>query len=191
MFHLILAIISVQLCFFLCNCATNLSLCDEFENDPPVLTPLVYKSWPNLHLRDRLKYLLDIRDLKNLFADFLYLSRSRSEQIKYRQNVYCPSAEETATFAQISNQLAEFLAEDEITLFLSECDINHNSEIDFMEYVLCRGSFDMSGHLQETDEYDKREQEVKSAYESKLYDSGRLPQYIYDENGIIIDEIEY
>ena len=135
-----------------------------------------YKLWPKLDIIDKL-YIL----MKKFDIDLLYIEYQRYLEFS---NATDFSFEVAEAFQSDFNHL------DEIKLFFKECDKDLDYSISFTEYVICRGDFDQSGNAVAINEYEARANSFIHEYENYLRSGKKLYDvYVYDEDGIIIDEI--
>mmetsp|Transcript_63211 Transcript_63211/g.124503 ORF Transcript_63211/g.124503 Transcript_63211/m.124503 type:complete len:172 (-) Transcript_63211:127-642(-) len=144
------------------------------------ITEEVYQDWGTYTLPEKLPYLLDSHMKASFAAEFdtwLSYHKNSGETVQREIDV-----------GVLQSRLSEFITEEEIQHYISECDVNLNKHIDIMEYVLCRGDYNSyftpNGHS----EYDMLESIIINDYEEKRNDPNfMIPGVIYDENGIIVD----
>ena len=98
------------------------------------------------------------------------------------------SEKEGITLDMLLTLLDEFQSSSHIQNLFMQCDEDHNSLLNFEEYILCRGQFDISGNEYEVNEYDVLENVLVEDFEQlKDRSDFRSKHYTYDENGMIID----
>ena len=140
------------------------------------LTLEAFRSWHNMELRDRLKYLL-------VESDWLELE---SEMRTMRDSTYHDDV--IVTRASFERSMEDFKDSKGISSFWRECDANNDDTLDILEYACCRGARDQHGNIFDKNEYDFREEIILRDFADKLQRGDNLPDvYTYDENGIIID----
>ena len=97
------------------------------------------------------------------------------------------AAIKTVVYDDVRKKIIEFNDDNTIQLFWENCDTNQDDQLDFDEYVVCRGDFDKQGNMYEINEYTARETMIIFDYEESRSSSKIQPHLKYDENGIIID----
>lgn len=136
---------------------------DSFQTLP--FTYTVYKQWSHLSVLTKLPYLLDRFFLISIRSEFQRLLRQSSE-----------SPEESVSnlrsfdYSQLRKILIDFQEEKNIRTFFRFCDQNIDKQVEWLEYLLCRGSFDQTGHESTPSEFDMLENIVRSDFDSKLND---------------------
>lgn len=92
------------------------------------------------------------------------------------------------TIDTVTKIFGEFMQPEDFQNYFDVCDTDRNEEIDLLEYIVCRGWFDVYLHPHGLGEYDILESVIIHDYEEKRNDpTFRIPGYKYDEDGIIID----
>lgn len=136
-----------------------------------------YSQWSKLNALEKLEYLLDIRDLRLLFAEYQRFAPTSTD----RGTLYI---DQQALYLMLS----DFQTRDNIERFFVGCDANRDSLVSFIEYVVCRGDFDKNGNIVNNNEWDMRGAAFANDFEKLVATSPQsLGIYKYDENGIIID----
>jgi hypothetical protein len=139
-----------------------------------------YQRWPTLMLVEKLPYLLDSSALASFTSEFerwLRLeSRSDDQDLTgFTENV-------------MAKQLSDFRSAEEVAKYFSDCDSDHNGNVEHLEYIICRGMYGSYIEPLDLNEYDVLESIVIYDYEQKLNDPNfRIPGVKYDEDGIIVD----
>eukprot|EP01031_Cornospumella_fuschlensis_P034893 gene34893-42254_t len=156
----ILALTALLLALFV---SENLCSIPDFDNiehfQTLTLTYEVYKQWPQLRVLEKLPYLIDRAYLSNVKADFLVSAES-----------LVPDGSKAIAKMVLQQKLQDFITETQFHTFFSYCDINNDDLLDWVEYVLCRGSYDLSGNPHDVSEFDYLENIVISDFRERLND---------------------
>jgi hypothetical protein len=126
-------------------------------------TYAVFKRWPNLSLLNKLPYLVERYFLIEVNLEF-------SELLSQPCDTSFPHVSETFTSQQLIQKLQDFQNYHAVQVFFNFCDENLNQEVEWMEYLICRGYFDQYGNGNDVSEFDVIENIVRSDFESKLND---------------------
>lgn len=87
----------------------------------------------------------------------------------------------------ILDLLSEFNSPEVLHQYWKDCDENNDDEMDFDEYVMCRGDYDQLGNFNDVNEYTYRENVMVMDFVETKSSAKPLAHLQYDENGIIID----
>lgn len=156
--------------------------CNLYSIDLKQLNEPSYDNWPKFSLFEKLPYLLSTSLLQTMDFEFKNMQADTSAVTENAVVPYCISRE------AMHLKLFGLQTTDYIEDYFNDCDTNHDNEIDFLEFIVCRSSYDGSGNKYDNSEFDILESIILHDYETLRNDpSNKLGIYKFDENGIIID----
>ena len=136
------------------------------------------------------KHVFDKWDTMSMFEKYPYLTDQEDRQNKYNEFTRHSDGKVEIEFKLFYENLNEFQTTSHILHFWQYCDINTDNSINFDEYIYCRGEFDQNGNRYYFNEYEFAEKILLDEMQQLINDEENLKMqenYIYDENGIIID----
>lgn len=169
----------------------------EFDED-------AYDTWSELSMEQKLPYLLDQQQIYVLFTEFQALTHTKiaDDVDEVDDTMDKPAASNPLTGQIISQEPAlhrvnllqlrtawtDMQDIEAIDSYFLACDTNLDATIDFPEYILCRGYFDLHGNPYEDCEYHVLESILIHDFEVKMNSHNFISKkYKYDEEGNIID----
>ncbi len=159
--------------------------CASFDLTPKSMDFETYYNWLKLSIDEKIPYLLDrfqIQNFEQEYTEFI----SCGNECTFDHDFHNGSE---LSLNKLREQLAEFQSPEIILSYFEQCDRNRSGGIDFMEYVICRGSNSKYGTPSDVSEFDFAENVVLQDFVTKFINNPnvRNPMYKYDEDGIIID----
>jgi hypothetical protein len=107
---------------------------------------IVFEKWFTLHISEKLPYLLDEYQLINLQKEF--------EGFAHR----------VLKLNDFNLKLSEFQTIEKIKSFFENCDSDNDKVVDFIEYAICRGYYDVNGNANDVSDFDDLESTVLDEY---------------------------
>jgi hypothetical protein len=147
-----------------------------------------FSNWKHLHIREKLVYLLEYRDVLLFYEEYQFIQATTNKD--EAPVITSDDAPRELTKETWSNFLEEYQSPEKIMAAWDECDADRNGIMSLTEYIICRGAYDAYGNPSDVNEYDLRANGMIAEFEALMRSGEPIPGlYVYDENGIIIDEL--